>query len=157
MFNLMSSHKQELTLSVEQSRDSRFLPLAGEFSAENFQAQYDFLADAHKVELENLQENLKRAREVTCPRNLFDERDQEAKRLDLAVRRAGSMVNKHRKNMTEREALLKLTREKKEKRKKGKKHWCLKECKYFPNATFLFLFNRESSSRETGRVGAGKV
>jgi len=112
-----------------QSRDPRFLPLAGEFSAEKFRAQYEFLADAHKTELDTLQENLKHARKLlaTSPRNLFHERDQEVKRLELAVKRAESMVNKDHKDMTERDTLLKLTREEKEKRKQGKKHWWLKE------------------------------
>jgi len=117
---------------MQQPRDPRFLPLAGEFSAEKFRTQYDFLADAHKAELETLQENSKRARKLlaTSPWNLFDERDQEVKRLELAVKRAESMVDKDRKDTTEREALLKLTREEKEKMKQGKGRWWLKECKY---------------------------
>lgn len=129
--------KQELTLFAEQSRDPRFLPLAGELSTENFRARYSFLADAHEAELDTLRENLKRARKLlaTSPRDLFYERDQEVKRLELAVKRAESMVNKDSKDKTEREALLKLTREEKEKRKQGKRHWWLKECKYYLNAT----------------------
>ena len=117
------------------------MPLAGEFSAEKFRAQYNFLADARKTELGTLQENLKRARTLlaTSPQNLFDERDREVKKLELAVKRAESMVNKDRKDMIERETLLKLTREEKEKRKQGKKHWWLKECKYSSNAFSVCL------------------
>jgi ribosomal RNA-processing protein 36 len=117
---------------VEQSRDPRFLPLAGEFSAERFRAQYRFLADAHKAELDALRENLKRARRllVTSPRNLLYERDQEVNRLELAVKRAESAVNKDRNDLTESETLLKLTKEEKERRNQGKKHWWLKGCKH---------------------------
>ena len=116
---------------MKQSRDPRFLPLAGEFSAEKFQAQYGFIADAHKAELHTLRQNLKRAKKLllTSPQNLFIERDQEVKRLELAVKRAESMVSKDHKDMTESQALLKLTREEREKRKQGKKRWWMKECK----------------------------
>ncbi|KAF8227442.1 DUF947-domain-containing protein [Tricholoma matsutake] len=118
-----------IEVEAVQSRDPRFLPLAGELSTENFRARYSFLADAHEAELDTLRENLKRARKLlaTSPRDLFYERDQEVKRLELAVKRAESMVNKDSKDKTEREALLKLTREEKEKRKQGKRHWWLKE------------------------------
>jgi ribosomal RNA-processing protein 36 len=116
---------------MKQSRDPRFLPLAGEFSAEKFQVQYGFIADAHKAELDTLRQNLKRAKKLlsTSPQNLFIERDQEVKRLELAVKRAESMVNKDNKDTTERQALLKLTKEEREKRKQGKKRWWMKECK----------------------------
>jgi ribosomal RNA-processing protein 36 len=118
---------------LKQSRDPRFLPLAGEFSAEKFQAHYSFLGDAHKAELDTLRENLKRARKLLAnsPRISFEERNNEVKRLQLAVKRAESMVNKDRQDVTEREALLKLTSEEKEKRKQGKQHWWLKECECY--------------------------
>lgn len=78
---------------------------------------------------------------MNSPQNSFDERDKEVKRLELAVKRAESMVNKDRQDMTEREALLKLTSEEKEKRNQGKQHWWLKECKCCHHATFKVCYN----------------
>ena len=85
---------------------------------------------------------------VTSPRDLFVERDQEVKRLELAVKRAESTVNKDRNVMTERETLFKLTREEKEKRKQGKKHWWLKECKSYADALLCFYLLKVIHSAE---------
>jgi len=112
-----------------QSRDPRFLPLAGEYSTEKFQRHYCFLADTRESELKALREDLKRARKLlaTSPRELFSERDQEVTKLELAVKRTESLVNKHHRDATEREALLKVTKDEREKRKQGKRDWWLKK------------------------------
>jgi ribosomal RNA-processing protein 36 len=127
---------------LKQSRDPRFLPLAGEFSSEKFQQQYSFLRDIHTSELTMLREDLKRAKKLLAksPNHLFDERDQEVTRLELAVKRAESLVNKDHKDTTERKALSKLRKEEREKRKHGKKKWWLKECKFIPIIHFYYFF-----------------
>ncbi|TFK41202.1 hypothetical protein BDQ12DRAFT_733513 [Crucibulum laeve] len=112
-----------------EPRDPRFLPTAGEFSTDKFQKQYSFLADAHTTELSTLRENLKRARKqlAASPRDLLYERQQEVNRLEFAVKRAESLVNKDRRDKVEREALSKVTKEEKNKRKQGKGGWWMKE------------------------------
>ncbi|KAJ7125621.1 hypothetical protein C8R43DRAFT_1029604 [Mycena crocata] len=112
-----------------QPRDPRFLPLAGEFLPEKFQQQYGFLADAHKTELRTLRENLKAARKLlaSSPRELRDEREAEVGRLEMAVKRAESMVNKDRRAKVDQEALTKLNEAEKAKRKDGKGQWFMKE------------------------------
>lgn len=116
--------------SLKQTRDPRFLALAGEFSNHKFQEQYGFLTDIHSTELSTLRENLKRARKLlaSSPRDLREERQQEISRLELAVKRAESSVNKDRREMVEQKALSHVAKEEREKRKTGKGGWWLKEC-----------------------------
>ncbi|KAF8898789.1 hypothetical protein BD779DRAFT_1485553 [Infundibulicybe gibba] len=116
-------------VKAPQPRDPRFLPVTGEFSAQKFQQQYGFLAEAHKNELQTLRESLKRARKslASSPRDLREERAQEVYRLEQAVKRAESLVNKDRRDRIEQEALGKISKEEKEKRKQGKAGWWMKE------------------------------
>jgi len=51
--------------------------------------------------------------------------------LELAVKRAESVVNKERMDKLRREALLKASKEEKEKQKQGKGKWFLKQCELF--------------------------
>ncbi|OCH92675.1 DUF947-domain-containing protein [Obba rivulosa] len=110
-------------------RDPRFLPLAGEFSAQRFKSQYGFLADMHRDELKMLRENLKRARKllVNSPRDLRPEREAEVERLERAVKRAESLVNKDKREKIEQDALSNLAQQEREKRKQGKNPWFMKE------------------------------
>ncbi|KAJ7103569.1 hypothetical protein B0H15DRAFT_812788 [Mycena belliarum] len=112
-----------------QQRDPRFLPLAGEFLPQKFQEQYGFLVDSHKSELRTLRENLKTARRrlASSPRDLRAEREAEVGRLEMAVKRAESMVNQDRRAKVDQEALTKLNEAERAKRKEGKKDWWLKE------------------------------
>ncbi|KAI0788468.1 hypothetical protein C8Q75DRAFT_823966 [Abortiporus biennis] len=121
--------KVEITEKQAVPRDPRFLPLAGEFSAQKFQSQYGFLADMHQSELKTLRDNLKRARKLllTSPRDLREAREEEVDRLERAVKRAESMVNKDRREKIEQTALAKVAQEEREKRKQGKGAWYMKE------------------------------
>lgn len=114
---------------VQQPRDPRFLPLAGEFLPQKFQESYGFLADAHKTELRTLRENLKAARKLltNSPRELRADREAEVGRLEMAVKRAESMVNKDRRAKVDQEALTKLNEAERVKRKEGKGGWWMKE------------------------------
>ena len=74
---------------------------------------------------------MKRARKLltNSPRDLREEREQEVQRLEHAVKRAESTVNKDRQEKVNQEALSKVAREEKERRKQGKGAWYLKSCK----------------------------
>ncbi|TCD69934.1 rRNA bioproteinsis protein rrp36 [Steccherinum ochraceum] len=110
-------------------RDPRFLPLAGEFSAQRFQSQYSFLTNIHQDELKTLRENLRRAKKLltTSPRDVREEREAEVERLERAMKRAESTVNKDRRDRIEGEAREKVAKEEKERRKSGKGAWYMKK------------------------------
>ena len=105
--------------------------MTGEFDSKRFQKQYGFLSHMHSDELKTLRDNLKRARKLltNSPRDLREEREQEVQRLERAVKRAESTVNKDRQEKVNQEALSKVAREEKERRKQGKGAWYLKSCK----------------------------
>lgn len=105
------------------------MPLAGEFSDHKFHEQYGFLAEIHSTELKALRENLKRAKKllISSPRDLREEREQEVGRLELAVKRAESNVNKDRRETVEQKALASAAKDEREKRKQGKGGWWMKE------------------------------
>ncbi|KAI0756921.1 hypothetical protein C8Q80DRAFT_65573 [Daedaleopsis nitida] len=110
-------------------RDPRFLHITGEYDAKQFQTQYGFISDLHQDELKTLRENHKRARKLLAnsPRDLREEREAEVERLERAVKRAESAVNKDRREKVEMEALSKAAKEEREKQKQGKKAWFMKD------------------------------
>ncbi|KAJ3516250.1 hypothetical protein NLJ89_g1241 [Agrocybe chaxingu] len=110
-------------------RDPRFLATAGEFDATKFQKSYGFLSESHKAELQTLKETLKQARKrlASSPRDLRSEHEHEVHRLEQAMKRAESAVNKDRLDRVGRDALSKAKREEQEKRREGKGHWFLKK------------------------------
>lgn len=114
------------------ARDPRFLPMTGEFKPEAFQKSYGFLADAHKTELQTLRETLRTARKLlaSSPRDLREEREAEVERLENAVKRAESLVNKDRQDAIQRDALARTKRQEKEKRQEGKGAWFMKKGAY---------------------------
>ena len=111
------------------SRDPRFLATTGEFSTERFSKSYSFLADKHKTELATLRETLKQARKLlaSSPRDLRIERENEVYRLEQAIKRAESMVNKDRLDQVQRDALGKAKKDEESKRGLGKGKWFLKK------------------------------
>ena len=114
---------------IKVSRDPRFLATAGEFSTEKFSKSYSFLADKHKTELATLRETLKQARKLlaSSPRDLRTERGNEVHRLEQAIKRAESMVNKDRLDQVQRDALGKAKKDEELKREQGKGKWFLKK------------------------------
>jgi ribosomal RNA-processing protein 36 len=107
--------------------------VAGEFKADKFQQNYNFLAEVHSNELNTLRDSLKRARKMlnNAPRHLRDGYEGEVQRLQLALKRAESAVNKDHMDKIQREALQKVSKNEKEKRKQGKGSWFLKKCQLF--------------------------
>jgi len=125
----MDANGSSLTYPWQVARDPRFLPLAGEFSAQRFQTQYGFLTDIHVNELKELRESLKRARKLlaSSPRHLREEREQEIERLERTMKRAESQVNKDKRDKIEQNALQRVAAEEKEKRQQGKGAWYMKD------------------------------
>jgi len=70
-----------------------------------------------------------------APRHLRDSYEAEVQRLELAVKRAESVVNKERMDRIQRGALLKVSKMEKEKQKQGKGKWFLKKCELFRIST----------------------
>ncbi|KAF9568431.1 DUF947-domain-containing protein [Agrocybe pediades] len=110
-------------------RDPRFLPTAGEFAPDKFSKSYAFLAESHKKELATLRESLKQARKMlsSSPRDQREEREHEVYRLEQAVKRAESLVNRDKMEQVQREALSKVKKEEQQKRSQGKGEWYLKK------------------------------
>jgi ribosomal RNA-processing protein 36 len=104
--------------------------MTGTFDATRFRSQYGFLSDIHKEELRTLRENLKRARKLvmSSPRDLRAEHGHEVDRLERAYKRAESTVNRDKRERVEQDALERVTREEKQKRKDGKGAFYLKDC-----------------------------
>ncbi len=124
------------------------MPLAGEFSQDKFREQYSFLAESHVSEMRTLRDNLKRARKrlSSAPRDLREEYEAEVGRLELALKRAESSVNRDKREKAEHSALAKVSEEEREKRKQGKGGWWMKECKLLPDIILqLSLTNCASS------------
>ena len=116
----------------KQSRDPRFISLSGELRPDTFQSNYSFLNGLHKSELDALKVSLKTAKKLlsNSSRELQEERRAEVERLERAVKRAESAVNKDYSEKIEREALDSIKKEEKEKRRQGKKNWYMKSCEY---------------------------
>ncbi|PSS37671.1 hypothetical protein PHLCEN_2v495 [Hermanssonia centrifuga] len=110
-------------------RDPRFLHITGEFSADKFRSQYGFLSDMHEEEMKTLKDNLKRARKMlaSSPAHLREEREFEVQRLERALKRAESTVNRDKRERVEQSALSKVRQEEREKQKQGKGAWYMKD------------------------------
>lgn len=64
---------------------------------------------------------------ASSSRDLRSKREQEVERLERAVKRAESMVNKDRLDQVEKEAMSQARKVEQEKRAQGKKAWYLKK------------------------------
>ncbi|KAG2361702.1 hypothetical protein BDR07DRAFT_1408914 [Suillus spraguei] len=109
-------------------RDPRFLHITGNYDPQKFKSQYSFLSTLHTSELSTLRSNLSLARKLllNSPKDLRAAREREVGRLELAVKRAESGVNRDKREKVEMEALERVEREEREKRKKGKAGWWMK-------------------------------
>ena len=85
----------------------------------------------HTSELSTLKENFKRAKKMlaSSPRDQREEREHEVAKLEQAVKRAESNVDRDRRERFEQDALGKAKQAEKEKRKAGKGAWHMKEGK----------------------------
>lgn len=108
--------------------------MTGEFSSQKFAENYRFLSESHQSELSTLRENTKRARKLlaSSPRDTRQEREAEISRLELAMKRAESTVNKDRRDAIEQEALRAALKQEREKQQSGKGKWYMKDCESPP-------------------------
>ena len=151
--------RNPLIQTTQTPRDPRFIPVTGEYDAKRFHSQYGFLADMHKEELSTLKENLKRARKLLAnsPRDLQEERAAEVERLERAVKRAESTVNKDRRERVEVEALSKVAREERERQKQGKKAWYMKDGASCASVFPQTLITHDGCSGQEGVAAAREV
>jgi len=120
---------QRCSTELQTPRDPRFLATAGSYDAKLFQQSYGFLAENRKMELQTLRESLSKARRMlaSSPAEFRNERESEVARLEHAVKRAESTVNKDRLERLEREALSMNQKAEEGKRREGKGKWFLKK------------------------------
>ena len=105
--------------------------MAGDFDSKLFRRRYGFLSEMHKEELTVLRDNLKRARKLltSSPRDLRSQRAQEVEKLERALKRAESTVNRDKREKIEEDALSQVAHEEREKQKHGKKAFYMKNGK----------------------------
>ncbi|KAL0951248.1 hypothetical protein HGRIS_007966 [Hohenbuehelia grisea] len=152
----VTRNRQVVEVQKLEARDPRFLPLAGEFDASKFQQQYGFLAKNRVSELHTLRDSLKRARKLlsSTPRDQRAEREAEIGRLELAIKRAESAVNRDKREKIDQAALAKVTKEEKEKRQQGKQGWWLKDSE---KKELLVRARYEALAAEGGRQAVKKA
>ncbi|KLO17037.1 DUF947-domain-containing protein [Schizopora paradoxa] len=150
----VSRKKVVVDVKKKVHRDPRFSALSGELSVQKFQSQYSFLADMHGTELSNLKENLARAKKLlrSSPRDLREAREDEVQKLEAALKRAESTVNRDRQEQVTRVALEKVKKEEQEKQKQGKSGWWMKDSA----KKELLLKARHDALVETGGKAAVK-
>jgi ribosomal RNA-processing protein 36 len=87
------------------------------------------LVESRKTELQVLRESLKKARKMlaSSPSELRSDREEEVRRLEGAVKRVESMVDRDRTARVEQEVLSRTKKEEAERRKQGKGKWFLKK------------------------------
>ncbi|KAF8585529.1 DUF947-domain-containing protein [Ramaria rubella] len=125
----VTRRRQVVEVHQVRPRDPRFSDLSGPLSIDKFHTHYDFLPGLHTGELAELKQTWARARKllISSPQHLRAEREEEVHKLEQAIKRAESTVNREKREEAERQALRKFKQEEREKRKAGKKAWYLKD------------------------------
>jgi hypothetical protein len=121
----VSRHRPAIELPKDTSRDPRFAPLSGTLDNRHFATQYAFLPELRAAEHAELRSSLKlaRTRLASSPRDQRDARAAEVRRLEAALVRAESAVNRDRRERVEREALEAAKKAEHAKQKEGKGAW----------------------------------
>ncbi|KAG9100138.1 rRNA biogenesis protein rrp36 [Ceratobasidium sp. 370] len=105
---------------LDVSRDPRFTPLSGELSQSHIAKAYSFLPELQKSEAAALHASLAKARKQRAAPETID-------KLERALKRAESAVERAKREEREREVLAKAKKEEEAKRKEGKRAWFLKK------------------------------
>lgn len=139
-------------LSLKLARDPRFLDFAGKYSEEKFKQGFSFLSEVHISELNVLRENIKRARKMvlSSPRDQRSEWEAEVARLERALKRSESVVNRDKSEKVDRDALNKIAQDEKEKRAQGKGRWFMKDGIYLFVLFCLPATDKSNSCKESG-------
>ncbi|KAF9517517.1 hypothetical protein BS47DRAFT_1314197, partial [Hydnum rufescens UP504] len=112
---------------IEQ-RDPRFSTLSGEFNPNKFAHSYSFVTDMQQDEVASLRKSLALARKLSqsSPAHLREERAAEVTRLERALKRTESAVERAKREKRDREVLGNAKREERKKRETGKTGWFMK-------------------------------
>lgn len=119
---------------AQDRRDPRFSALSGTLDPETFAKSYSFLSDIQKIEVPTLKGSLNATRKalLSSPREMRPELETEISRLERALKRAESSVQKSDRDKRERKALMEAEKAEREKRAQGKGSWYMKKCESFP-------------------------
>jgi ribosomal RNA-processing protein 36 len=112
----------------QERRDPRFSTLSGEFNPDKFEHSYSFVADIQQDEVASLRKSLSLARKLSqsSPAHLREERAAEVTRLERALKRTESTVERAKREKRNREVLSNVKKEERSKREKGKGGWFMK-------------------------------
>ncbi|KAG9125149.1 rRNA biogenesis protein rrp36 [Ceratobasidium sp. 392] len=116
----VSRHRAVVDVQKPIARDPRFAPISGELSQPHFSRAYSFLPELQKSEAATLRESLAKARKQRAAPETID-------KLERALKRAESALERARREEREREVLAKAKKEEKAKRQEGKGAWFLKK------------------------------
>ena len=99
---------------------------------ERFAKSYSFITDLQRSEVGTLKAVLIAARKTAAnaPRDVRAEKEAEVSRIERALKRAESGVQRAKREETERTALREVSKEEKMKRADGKGNWWMKKCKF---------------------------
>ncbi|KIM21745.1 hypothetical protein M408DRAFT_333288 [Serendipita vermifera MAFF 305830] len=116
-------------VTAPKNRDPRFGEAVGEYSAEHFLHNYEFLSGVRQGELQTIRESLARAKRLlgSSPAALRAERQAEVDKLERTMKRAESAIERTKRTAFERETMLKVKRDERQKRASGKREWHLKK------------------------------
>ena len=119
---------------VQERRDPRFSALSGEFSQEAFGSAYSFIPELQQSEVASLKLALKAARKAAANSSKVtkEAREEEVRKLQKALKRTESMVEKSRRDVRERETISEVKKQEKKKQEDGKKPWYMSEGKLAP-------------------------
>ncbi|QRV91436.1 hypothetical protein RhiJN_19454 [Ceratobasidium sp. AG-Ba] len=116
----VSRHRTVVDVQKPISRDPRFTPVSGSLSQDHFAKSYSFIPELQQNEAASLQASLAKARKQRADPDTID-------KLERALKRAESAVERAKREERERQVLAKVKKEEKAKREEGKGAWYLKK------------------------------
>ena len=155
-----STHHQDSPRFIDspkERRDPRFSSLSGSFSSDTFQAGYSFLNSLQESEFSQLKTELSNARKLLAqsPEDQRSEREEDVARLQRALKRVETTVERTKREKRDRDALRKAKKEEREKQQNGKKAWFMKNSMCFSfwdlgmgNEVLIFIRQCSAEKRE---------
>jgi len=124
----VSIKRQVVQPTKIERRDPRFSSISGTFSSDTFQAGYSFLNSLQESEASQLKAELSNAQKLLAHSQPDErlEREEGVARLQRALKRGETAVERTKREKRDRDALRKAKKEEREKRQNGKKAWFMK-------------------------------
>ncbi|KAG8849593.1 rRNA biogenesis protein rrp36 [Serendipita sp. 411] len=121
----VSRKRMVVDVASTKFRDPRFGGAAGDFSSDHFRKDYGFLSDLRTEELDAIKRDLSRAKRLLAnsPAHLRDERGIEVEKLERTMKRTESTIERSKREAFERDVVLTMKRDERQKRSEGKKEW----------------------------------